>query len=573
MKKIVSLLIVLCLVVPVVFGFTPLSYNSASAQVASPTSSAEPTDSVDTEPHAEELQVDQPRSPIKPLGIVDLTPPVLHAISADKTSVDAPGTFTVTATATDDISGVNYISALFELSTTGKTMSIALYNRYFDENLGQYVTLPANQYSAIVTIDAYWPSGLLELKSATVYDVAGNNQRYEKDPTQWGLDNGYLPLPQINYVEIRNEDSADLATNTNNPDLISDIQNQPDDALIAINYETGSQIPSDLFDAIQGTDKTVVFQGDGIEWVFNGNDISQSKPIDLNVEIKPINSYYGTNATNLNEIVQDVPTIVLSFAENGTLPGKAKIRIKADYTFRNYLGVQGLYVYYYDNATNSLEQIAVAVNVSEVDGYFEFEIDHNSIYIIAKEPIVPTANNPVIPINPPAIPNPTVPYYPSDDSSYYDSGWELSWLPAPNMAAPKPSVTVTETQKAFPAPGVFLVGARAYSTMSTSSKYSVRRYSKNETVSISADGRFAKLSDNTYVLADNLRVTFGTYIWGQATRKISAYTRMTESRKYRFAVINKDQRFGVFGRHGKWLILKGEDNSTVYALAKNVMIE
>ncbi len=323
----------------------------------------------------------------------DNIPPVLVDIGIDKTNIEAPGKIIITATATDNLSGIDGgLGAQFENGS--RYYYVHLYNQYYDNNTNQTVTLPANKYQGILIVGAYDNPGTYTLEKVYNFeDKAGNRQRYYRNPTQYEIDNGALILPNELTFTITNDKPVNLATNTNNPNLAQDIAAQPNNAVILVNYDTASQINTNIFDAIKGTDKTLVLQGNGIEWVFNGKDIDNPKNIDVNVEINKISNYYGSSADNLEDIVKDVPTIVLSFAENGKLPRKAKIRIKADYTFRNYLGTQNLYVYYYDNTYNKLIPVAVSLNVSERDSYLEFEIEHNSDFIITKGevPLTPKA--------------------------------------------------------------------------------------------------------------------------------------------------------------------------------------
>ena len=81
----------------------------------------------------------------------------------------------------------------------------------------------------------------------------------------------------------------------------------------------------------------------------------------------------------------------IKFKNNGALPGVAKIRLKADYVFRNYIGIKGLYVYQYNIKTNKngevlFIKVAKEVKMSE-DGYYDFYLIHNSEYIISSDNI------------------------------------------------------------------------------------------------------------------------------------------------------------------------------------------
>ena len=66
------------------------------------------------------------------------------------------------------------------------------------------------------------------------------------------------------------------------------------------------------------------------------------------------------------------------------MPGIAKIRVKADYTFRNIVGTKNLYVLYLDESNNTVRYISKLLNMTS-DGYYEFYIAHNSKYLITSE--------------------------------------------------------------------------------------------------------------------------------------------------------------------------------------------
>jgi len=92
------------------------------------------------------------------------------------------------------------------------------------------------------------------------------------------------------------------------------------------------------------------------------------------------------NTSSSGEAIQDklngTNGVVMKFAENGELPGKATIQVKVDYAMREYLGSdQGLCVYYYNNQTGELELVAENLTVIN-DTYVEFEITHCSYYVL-----------------------------------------------------------------------------------------------------------------------------------------------------------------------------------------------
>ena len=118
-----------------------------------------------------------------------------------------------------------------------------------------------------------------------------------------------------------------------------------------------------------------------------------------------INLSWNSDSEAAQEIPWDQNAIVLSFADNGTLPAPAKIRIKMDYAFKDSVGTDNLYVYYYDNTNKEFVQVAANLVITD-DDYLEFTITHNSDFVITagelkkKEPENPDPEDPNKPEKP-----------------------------------------------------------------------------------------------------------------------------------------------------------------------------
>ena len=330
---------------------------------------------------------------INPLGIIDTQPPELVDIRLSKEEVEVPGTIEVEVIGVDDIAGLKRGLLYFENKVANKTISIWVNEeRKWNSETGEYDYLPEGLLKGQLTLDQYQLPGGYELESLWIEDRAGNTQQYRKNLTEWEEQQGYKELAIGKTIKVINEgEGFDFTTSTSNPNLAEDIKNLPSPsedeppARIGINYETGSKLAEDVFEAIAGENKKLVLEGGNIQWVFNGKDIEKDniKDIDLSVKISNIDRFNGSNASNIEEIVQDNPTYVLSFPSNGKLPGKATIRLKVDYAFVQYLGREDLSIYYFDATKGVLVSIKNNVNVSD-DGYVEFQIDHNSDFLVTK---------------------------------------------------------------------------------------------------------------------------------------------------------------------------------------------
>lgn len=132
-----------------------------------------------------------------------------------------------------------------------------------------------------------------------------------------------------------------------------------------------------IFEAIKGTNKTIIFSNDSMQWVFKGNDITGNiKNVDLNILLS---EEQGADYGNTKNVLK------IDFADNGKLPGKARIRIKSDYVYTLKNLSQALLLYYIDDENNKLDKIDTDVNyiLDGTDHWCQFYVEHNSSYIVS----------------------------------------------------------------------------------------------------------------------------------------------------------------------------------------------
>ncbi len=171
---------------------------------------------------------------------------------------------------------------------------------------------------------------------------------------------------------------------SNNDKVTDKISALPDDGSIIVDYSDNAEVSADVFTTIAGTNKDVTFTSEGISWEFSGSDIdaSAAKKIDLSTTITMISKQDQNTASAIENLFgQERNALVLKFADNGKLPGKAKIRINADEALKQYLGTTGLEVFYWDNENNTLVPIASKVSIDD-NNQIVFEIDHCSYYVV-----------------------------------------------------------------------------------------------------------------------------------------------------------------------------------------------
>ena len=167
----------------------------------------------------------------------------------------------------------------------------------------------------------------------------------------------------------------------NNSDITEEIIKKlyDDNSLeeITINADDNTLISENLFKLINGTNRKLVINTNNNQIIFNGQDITSPKAIDvaMSTSIK--------TDEDIPEITNN--SIIVNFVSNGNLPGNALVRLKATEKIKTVLGSKKVNVYYYDEEKNAFNTIAE--NVPQLAGYYEFAISHNSKYILTADKI------------------------------------------------------------------------------------------------------------------------------------------------------------------------------------------
>lgn len=301
-------------------------------------------------------------------SISDIQAPILKDFSYGTNEVSVPGTMKFLFDATDNGSGISMVSAYFKgYNKDGKQIAHRGINAYPPIKNGKYV--------GECEFDQYFPDSTFYIDSIEVFDKAGNKTKY----SIYGV-GGDIKIEKKEF-KLKKAIVSDVNTGTMRDDYLDTIQSAKDDAVITLDCSKNTVVDAKAFSNIKGTNKTLVLVNDGIQWIFKGKDIKNSvKKIDTKVKIYAFDDY--DNKTLIECFTEGTKGMVIEFASNGLLPGKVQIKIKADYTFRNYIGEEDLFVYHYNN--NGLESIAEKIDMTS-EGYYQFNIIHNSKYIISKK--------------------------------------------------------------------------------------------------------------------------------------------------------------------------------------------
>ncbi len=155
-------------------------------------------------------------------------------------------------------------------------------------------------------------------------------------------------------------------------DILKKMRELADNSNVTIKLNENTIVVTDLFEAIKGTNKTLTVQAGDNEMVFNGKGIRKNKTIDGSIEV-----LLGSEDTSEISKLIDNDYDVVNFADNGTLPGEATVKIRR--LPGSKLGSK-INVYYYNKEKNKFS--LVKENVKIHSGVYVFNITHHSTYVL-----------------------------------------------------------------------------------------------------------------------------------------------------------------------------------------------
>ena len=242
---------------------------------------------------------------------IDVAPPAVTSITTDtKDSITLPGVGSITISGTEDkASSVSGYVTIGNIQSTGTSLYVNFTAPVVDGKWSATETFSLDQNAKAGIYKTLWMS---------VTDANNCTYSTEALPCSWSV----------------GHESEDIAVETtlNNPNLVDTLKNMDEGQTAVVRATTTNVAPEEVFEAIKGEDKNVVFDEDGIQWVFNGQNISDEniKDVDLSVDIE--------NSEDLTDLGYEEGSTgtILDFAPNGVLPGKCVVRLKSDYISDKY---------------------------------------------------------------------------------------------------------------------------------------------------------------------------------------------------------------------------------------------
>ena len=220
-------------------------------------------------------------------------------------------------------------------------------------------------------------AGTYKLYSATFKDIDGKEHKYRNDETiqdiyQFNFD--FTIQIDDNFVD---GDVINLDNNKITSEIIEKLKKLDSKINIDINADENPIITKELFDTIKDTKKKLRIRFDDVEWIFNGNDIKESKAIDSSV-----NYYRVSKDTKIKSKVKK--GFVLEFNNTGKLPGNALIKVYNNDDFNDLFDNDKINIYYYNNKKDLFEIVDLNSKFNK-KGFYEFEIEHTSKYVLTTE--------------------------------------------------------------------------------------------------------------------------------------------------------------------------------------------
>lgn len=300
---------------------------------------------------------------------IESTSPTIKSINLDNVAIVTPDCLEVPITITTGKYGVNCIF-IDLINEEGRKAYLSWYSD---------TPIMSGTHRLKFPIDPFQGEGKFKIDYIQVIPSVGRND-VGYDRKHLNKISGFID-PTITFNSAFNityygaTGNVDAAVNAIN----SMIEGQT----AVLDYRNNNKADKRLFQAIAGKDKTVVFENNDVQWIFNGKDINldNCKTINLNVTIsKQKGSDYG--------FTNDDYILYMRYAENGVLPGKVQMRINNEFLKEKYKVTSDMILTYYNQSPDVLDTDVEFAG----DGYTEYEISHNSTYLLSAN--MPLLNSP-----------------------------------------------------------------------------------------------------------------------------------------------------------------------------------
>lgn len=300
--------------------------------------------------------------------LTDVTAPVIKKANLEVSNLKTPGVLPVKIELLED--GTGLLDATIELTNTktGRTKQLAWSRNDYESSKG--LAYKTGVYTLFFPVSPFWGQGEYELNWIHVRDKAGNDEYYHADELFAG-ENANDTVAVSSSFDIAYYGSL------GNAKAIDGVKSLKEGETAVLDCRMASKAKKELFIAIAGKNRTIVFEDENVQWVFNGKDIAKSKCKDISVSSK-IQTVSGASQGYPDE----AKIVKIIFPNNGALPGKADIRANDAYITQKYVkSDKSLILSYLEKGSPKVE--ATGVECAD-DHYAEFDVKHNSTFILSE---------------------------------------------------------------------------------------------------------------------------------------------------------------------------------------------
>lgn len=340
--------------------------------------------------------------------IGDTQPPVIEDIIPCVDQITVPGWIRLKVIGHDDISGVG--DSLIYFSNTKGIGSAS--SRWCPE-ASSYIELYFDPYSS--------HSGTYKVSGLDLKDKY-NNRFFTLMGKKEIPDN----LKDISFEVINDADTADLVSSTLKDNLLEQIKETKNDAVINVDVSGQTILAKDILSFVKGTDRVLnlnsynnqrydeshlqYISGGIVQWMICGKDITgEPRDVDLYAE-----RFQKSQNAKIQSVLEKTYAIYLKLGEDTDLPFKAKLRIVPNgRDISNLEEAEQLYLYRYDKTLEKLCLFATDVTLTK-EYNLEFETSQGGEYVITTKKISDIENE-----DPSDSPSDDIVDDPADDSDDY----------------------------------------------------------------------------------------------------------------------------------------------------------
>lgn len=179
-------------------------------------------------------------------------------------------------------------------------------------------------------------------------------------------------------------DSEQITEKKEPTTLLEKVQTVRKNRSLTTSYPENETIGADIFAALQEKEANLhIVEPGKVEWLLHGKDIDKPDiALDLGVDIFTRGEVEQKELdTLLYNVLGEKKAVVVNFAHEGPLPGKATVRVPLTRDQKEYLENTVLDVYHVNEEEESLEEIAMECPIGE-DSFVEFSIRECSPYVL-----------------------------------------------------------------------------------------------------------------------------------------------------------------------------------------------